>query len=92
MPERREDGTWSWLPDDKPLMGDPPPDRSDDTLNTSELVTVMEVARLVLGGGEASNHALISYLGDQLDVSNESLIALGVRLENVLESCDQDEV
>jgi hypothetical protein len=88
MPERHEDGSWSGVPNDRPLMGDPPPGRENDTLNCSELVTALEIARLVLSPGhieKATTWESIAYLGDQLDISDAALKALGIRLEHVLE-------
>jgi len=83
---RHEDGSWSGLPTDKPLMGDPSPDESErwpDTLNPSELITALEIARLVLCGEGSLN--LLEELSDQLDVTDEYLDLLGMRLERVLE-------
>jgi hypothetical protein len=82
MPERREDGTWTGVPSEGPLPGDPvEPVDFRDLLDPEELLLALEVARIALTRGGIS--VLCLDVCD-LDVDLKVLTDLGVRLEHVL--------
>jgi len=84
MPERREDGTWTGVPSDGPLPGDPvEPVDYRDLLDPEELLLALEVARIVLTRG-GINAIWLSHQVSDLDVDLKVLTDLGARLEHVL--------
>ena len=82
MPERHEDGTWTGMPSDDPLPGDPT-EPIRNLIDDDDLLLALEVARIVLLKAGINLVMLSPSIAD-LDVSPEVLLDLGRRLEDIL--------